>query len=50
MLPVAHHTSGGGEAIERSFARSGHPWRCPDAENPEHAVKMLIALLCGEPR
>lgn len=35
---------GSGEAIERSFSLQWVPVALPDAENPEHAQKMLIAL------
>ena len=40
---------GGGEAIERSFSLQWVPVALPDAENPEHAQKMLIAPGTGEP-
>lgn len=40
---------GGGEAIERSFSLQWVPVALPDAENPEHAQKMLIALAVENP-
>ena len=40
---------GGGEAIERSFSLQWVPVALPDAENPEHAQKMLIALALENP-
>lgn len=39
----------GGEAIERSFSLQWVPVALPDAENPEHAQKMLIALAVETP-
>lgn len=39
----------GGEAIERSFSLQWIPVALPDAENPEHAQKMLIALAVENP-
>lgn len=39
----------GGEAIERSFSLQWVPVALPDAENPEHAQKMLIALAVENP-
>ena len=39
----------GGEAIERSFILQWVPVALPDAENPEHAQKMLIALALENP-
>ena len=39
----------GGEAIERSFILQWVPVALPDAENPEHAQKMLIALAVENP-
>lgn len=50
----APHGSGqsgnqGGEAIERSFSLQWVPVALPDAENPEHAQKMLIALAVENP-
>ena len=38
-----------GEAIERSFSLQWVPVALPDAENPEHAQKMLIALAVENP-
>ena len=40
---------GGGEAIERSFSLQWVPVALPNAENPEHAQKMLIALAVENP-
>ena len=40
---------GGSEAIERSFSLQWVPVALPDAENPEHAQKMLIALAVENP-
>ena len=40
---------GGGDAIERSFSLQWVPVALPDAENPEHAQKMLIALAVENP-
>ncbi|WP_314658828.1 4'-phosphopantetheinyl transferase superfamily protein [uncultured Rothia sp.] len=37
------------EAIERSFSLQWIPVALPDAENPEHAQKMLIALAVENP-
>lgn len=37
------------EAIERSFSLQWVPVALPDAENPEHAQKMLIALAVENP-
>ena len=50
----APHGSGqsgnqGGETIERSFSLQWIPVALPDAENPEHAQKMLIALAVENP-
>ena len=50
----APHGSGqsgnqGGKAIERSFSLQWVPVALPDAENPEHAQKMLIALAVENP-
>ena len=51
----APHSSGqgggdqGGEAAERSFSLQWVPVALPDAENPEHAQKMLIALAVENP-
>lgn len=50
----APHGSGqsgnqGGETIERSFSLQWVPVALPDAENPEHAQKMLIALAVENP-
>ena len=39
----------GGEAIERRFSLQWIPVALPDAENPEHAQKMLIALAVENP-
>ena len=39
----------GHEAIERSFSLQWVPVALPDAENPEHAQKMLIALAVETP-
>ena len=39
----------GGEAAERSFSLQWVPVALPDAENPEHAQKMLIALAVENP-
>lgn len=39
----------GGEAIDRSFSLQWVPVALPDAENPEHAQKMLIALAVENP-
>ena len=39
----------GGEAIERGFSLQWVPVALPDAENPEHAQKMLIALAVENP-
>ena len=39
----------GDEAIERSFSLQWVPVALPDAENPEHAQKMLIALAVENP-
>ena len=39
----------GGEATERSFSLQWVPVALPDAENPEHAQKMLIALAVENP-
>ena len=39
----------GGEAIERSFSLQWVPVALPDAENPEQAQKMLIALAVENP-
>lgn len=39
----------GGETIERSFSLQWIPVALPDAENPEHAQKMLIALAVENP-
>lgn len=39
----------GGETIERSFSLQWVPVALPDAENPEHAQKMLIALAVENP-
>lgn len=39
----------GGEAIDRSFSLQWIPVALPDAENPEHAQKMLIALAVENP-
>ena len=39
----------GGEAIERSFSLQWVPVALPDAEDPEHAQKMLIALAVENP-
>lgn len=39
----------GGEAIERSFSLQWIPVALPDAEHPEHAQKMLIALAVENP-
>ncbi len=39
----------GGEAIERSFSLQWVPVALPDAENPEQAQKMLIALAVETP-
>lgn len=39
----------GGEAAERSFSLQWVPMALPDAENPEHAQKMLIALALENP-
>lgn len=39
----------GGEAIERSFSLHWVPVALPDAENPEHVQKMLIALAVENP-
>lgn len=39
----------GGEAAERSFSLQWIPVALPDAENPEHAQKMLIALAVENP-
>ena len=39
----------GSEAIERSFSLQWIPVALPDAENPEHAQKMLIALAVENP-
>ena len=38
-----------GEAVERSFSLQWVPVALPDAENPEHAQKMLIALAVENP-
>ena len=38
-----------GEAIERSFSLQWVPVALPDAENPEHVQKMLIALAVENP-
>lgn len=38
-----------GEAVERSFRLQWIPVALPDAENPEHAQKMLIALAVENP-
>ena len=38
-----------GEAIERSFSLQWVPVALPDAENPEHSQKMLIALALENP-
>ena len=38
-----------GEAIERSFSLQWVPVALPDAENPEHAQKMLITLAVENP-
>lgn len=40
---------GGGEAAERSFSLQWVPVALPDAENPEHSQKMLIALAVENP-
>lgn len=40
---------GGGDAIERSFSLQWVPVALPDAENPGHAQKMLIALAVENP-
>ena len=39
----------GGEAIERSFSLQWVPVALPDAENPEHTQKMIIALAVENP-
>lgn len=39
----------GGESVERSFSLQWVPVALPDAENPEHAQKMLIALAVENP-
>lgn len=39
----------GGESVERSFSLQWVPVALPDAENPEHAQKMLIALAVESP-
>ena len=39
----------GDEATERSFSLQWVPMALPDAENPEHAQKMLIALALENP-
>lgn len=39
----------GGEATERRFSLQWIPVALPDAENPEHAQKMLIALAVENP-
>ena len=39
----------GGEAAERSFSLQWVPVALPDAENPEHVQKMLIALAVENP-
>ena len=49
--PLGSGQSGnqGGEAIDRSFSLQWVPVALPDAENPEHAQKMLIALAVENP-
>lgn len=49
--PLGSGQSGdqGGEAIERRFSLQWVPVALPDAENPEHAQKMLIALAVENP-
>ena len=49
--PLGSGQSGnqGGEAIEQSFSLQWIPVALPDAENPEHAQKMLIALAVENP-
>ena len=42
-------SSQGGEVAERSFSLQWVPVALPDAENPEHAQKMLIALAVENP-
>ena len=44
-----HVGNQGGEAAERSFSLQWVPVALPDAENPEHAQKMLIALAVENP-
>ena len=44
-----HAGNQGGEAAERSFSLQWVPVALPDAENPEHAQKMLIALAVENP-
>jgi len=39
----------GGESVERSFSLQWVPVALPDAENPDHAQKMLIALAVENP-
>ena len=47
--PTPQGGNQGGEAIERSFSVQWVPVALPDAENPEHAQKMLIALAVETP-
>ena len=47
--PAPQGGNQGGEAIERSFSVQWVPVALPDAENPEHAQKMLIALAVETP-
>lgn len=47
--PAPQSGNQGGEAIERSFSLQWVPVALPDAENPEHAQKMLIALAVETP-
>ena len=47
--PATQGGNQGGEAIERSFSLQWVPVALPDAENPEHAQKMLIALAVENP-
>lgn len=47
--PAPQGGNQGGEAIERSFSLQWVPVTLPDAENPEHAQKMLIALAVESP-
>lgn len=47
--PATQGGNQGGEAAERSFSLQWVPVALPDAENPEHAQKMLIALAVENP-